>query len=76
MASQLLLLRLQPGQALAPIELPRRSRIRFARMEYVGDRSFNLAYFRHTDQWQTILTDLTLDECLKLIGDGGPFTLV
>lgn len=48
----------------------------FARMEYVGDKKFNLAYFRHTDQWQTILTDLTLDECLKLIGDGGPFTLV
>ena len=44
---------------------------RFARMEYVGNRRFNLAYFRHTDEWQTILTELTLDECLKLIGDGG-----
>lgn len=47
----------------------------FARMEYVGNRRFNLAYFRHTDQWQTILTELTLDECLKLIGEDGPFTL-
>ena len=50
--------------------------VRFARMEYVGDQRFNLAYFRHTDEWQTILADLTVDECLKLIGDGGPFTLV
>ena len=50
--------------------------VRFARMEYVGDQRFNLAYFRHTEEWQTILADLTVDECLKLIGDGGPFTLV
>ena len=49
---------------------------RFARLEYVGDRRFNLAYHRHTEEWQTILTELTLDECLKIIGDGGPFTLV
>ena len=48
----------------------------FARLEYVGDRKFNLAYFRHTDQWHTIFTELTLDECLKLIGEDGPFTLV
>ena len=50
--------------------------VRFARMEYVGNRKFNLAYFRHTEEWQTILADLTVDDCLKLIGDGGPFTLV
>ena len=59
-----------PDAIAPPIENP------FARMEYADNRRFNLAYFRHTDQWQTILTDLTLDECLKLIGDGGPFTLV
>jgi len=50
--------------------------VRFARLEYVGDRRFSLAYFRHTEKWHTILCDLTLDECVKLIGDGGPFTLV
>jgi len=48
---------------------------RFARMEYVGDHRFNLAYFRHTGQWCMIHLGLTLDDCLKLIGDGGPFTL-
>jgi len=50
--------------------------IRFARLGYVGDQKFNLAYFRHTEKWHTIFTNLTLDECLRLIGDGGPFTLV
>jgi hypothetical protein len=50
--------------------------VRFARLEYVGDKKFDLAYFRHTEEWQTILTDLTLGQCLKLIGDGGPFTLI
>ena len=49
--------------------------VRFARLEYVGDRKFDLAYYRHTEEWQTILTELTLDECLKLVGDGGPFSL-
>ena len=28
--------------------------VRFARLEYVGDRLFNLAYFRHTEEWRTI----------------------
>jgi hypothetical protein len=40
---------------------------RFARLEYVGNRRFNVAYFRHTGQWWTILEELTLEECLKEI---------
>ena len=48
---------------------------RFARMEYVGDRLFNLAYFRHTGEWWTIHKGLTLAECLELIGEDGPFSL-
>ena len=48
----------------------------FARLEYVDNCRFNLAYFRHTDEWWTLYEGLTLDECLKLIGEGGPFTLV
>jgi hypothetical protein len=48
----------------------------FARMEYIGDRRFNLAYLRHTGKWWEIHKDLTLSQCLKLIGDGGPFTLI
>jgi hypothetical protein len=48
---------------------------RFARMEYVGGRRFNLAYFRHTSEWWTIHKNLTLDLCLKLVGEDGPFSL-
>lgn len=47
----------------------------FARLEYVGDRRFNLAYFRHTDEWWTTDTGLTLAKCLELVEDGGPFSL-
>ena len=49
---------------------------RFARLGYVGDKKFNLAYFRHIEEWWTTHKGLTLARCLKLIGDGGPFTLV
>lgn len=47
----------------------------FARLEYVGNRHFNLAYFRHTDKWWEIAEGLTLKECLEMIGLGGPFSL-
>jgi hypothetical protein len=47
----------------------------FARLEFVGDRHFNLAYFRHTGRWFEIHRGLTLGECLELIGEGGPFML-
>ena len=49
--------------------------VRFARLEYVGDRRFSLAYFRHTDEWLTIYNGLTLGRCLKLVKDGWPFSL-
>ena len=48
---------------------------RYARMEYVGDGKFNLAYFRHTGEWWTTHKGLTLGKCLKLIGEDGPFSL-
>lgn len=40
---------------------------RFARMEYIGNERFNLAYMRHTGQWGEIFTDLSVDECLDRI---------
>ena len=42
---------------------------KFARMEYVGNDKFNLAYMRHTDQWFELFTDQSLDDCLKAIRD-------
>ena len=48
--------------------------IKFARMEYVADNQFNLAYMRHTEQWHEVFQDLSLDECLKLIEEDPLFT--
>jgi hypothetical protein len=45
----------------------------YARMEYVGDQHFNLAYFRHTGKWWTVYEGLTLGECLNSIEEGGRF---
>jgi hypothetical protein len=43
--------------------------VKFARMEYAGERRFHLAYMRHTEQWQEIFQDQTLEKCLELIQD-------
>jgi hypothetical protein len=40
---------------------------RFARMAYVGQGLFNLAYMRHTGQWWDIYFDQSMDECLAAI---------
>jgi len=42
---------------------------RFARMEYVGNGKFNLAYMRHTDKWHVVFQGLPLRECLQTIRD-------
>jgi hypothetical protein len=49
--------------------------VQFARLEYVGDRRFNLAYMRHTEEWWTVYHGVSLSECLKLVGEGGLFSL-
>ena len=46
---------------------------RFARMEYVGEGRFNLAYFRHTGKWWEVYQGLTLDESIETIRDHGNF---
>jgi hypothetical protein len=40
---------------------------RFTRLEYVGDRQFNLAFMRHTGQWVETERGLTIDQCLRSI---------
>ena len=40
---------------------------KFARLEYIADNKFNLAYMRHTEQWFEMFQNLSMDECLKLI---------
>ncbi len=46
---------------------------KFARLEYVVADKFNLAYMRHTGQWQEIAQSISLDEALDMIKDGGLF---
>ena len=40
-----------------------------ARMKYVGDQQFDLAYFRHTGKWEDIFTHagLSLEEAVEAI---------
>lgn len=40
---------------------------KFARLEYVGDKKFNVSYMRYTEQWFEILQGLSLEECLDEI---------
>jgi hypothetical protein len=47
---------------------------KFARLEYVGDNRFSLAYLRHDDKWFVIFPRLKLDECLDAVRIGGAFT--
>jgi hypothetical protein len=39
----------------------------FARMEYIGNGRFNLAFMRHTGQWVQLFEDQTVDECMTAI---------
>lgn len=39
----------------------------FARLEFTGSSRFNLAYMRHTGQWNEVGSDLSLEECLDRI---------
>ena len=41
--------------------------IKFARMEYAGNRCFNLSFMRHTGQWVELYPGLPLEECLEAI---------
>jgi hypothetical protein len=40
---------------------------KFARLEYVGNAKFNLAFMRHTGQWVQLYDGLSVDECLQAI---------
>ncbi len=46
---------------------------KFARLQYAGSGRFNLAYFRHTGEWQEIAQLVSLEECLSWIAGGNMF---
>jgi hypothetical protein len=45
----------------------------FARLEYVGNRRFNMAYMRHTEKWWEVYQRLSLAKCLKSIREQAIF---
>jgi len=46
---------------------------KFARMEYVGENLFAIAYMRHTEKFWELGRGLSMDVCLKAIVEGGHF---
>ena len=42
---------------------------KFARLDYIGNGRFNLAYMRHTGKWCEVYSELSLEECLAAIRD-------
>ena len=42
---------------------------KFARMQYLGNGRFALAFLRHTGRWVELYEGLSVDECLKAIRD-------
>jgi hypothetical protein len=47
---------------------------KFARMEYIAENSFNLAFMRHTEKWTEVAQDISMDECLAMITEDPIFT--
>jgi hypothetical protein len=51
----------------APDRISPSFEIGFARLEFIGDNRFDLAYFRHTGKWWPVFSGLTVDEALNLV---------
>ena len=47
--------------------------MKFARLEYVCDNNFKLAYMRHTEQCFEIYDGLSLEKCLEVIENDPSF---
>lgn len=58
-----------PDRISPTFELP------FARIEYDGLGRFGIAYFRHTGKWWETERNLTLDQCLARVEEGGLYGL-
>lgn len=56
-------------RSAGPYALGGQFEAKFARMEYIGNGLFNLAYMRYTGQWFELFTELPLDACLDSIRD-------
>jgi len=41
--------------------------VKFARIEYLNDKCFKLSYMRHTEQWNEVYTESSIEECFNII---------
>ena len=41
--------------------------VKFARIEYINDKCFKLSYMRHTEQWNEIYTESSIEKCFDII---------
>ncbi len=46
---------------------------KFARIEYVGNNTYNLSYMRHTGKWHSVFYELKLEECLHEVRENPIF---
>jgi hypothetical protein len=41
--------------------------VKFARLEYIEDNRFNMAFMRYTGEWVEVYKDLSLEQCLTAV---------
>jgi hypothetical protein len=63
-------------QAREPNSINPTYEILHSRLEYAGAENFNIAYMRHTGEWNTIYFDVPMDECFSLIREDPLLTLI
>lgn len=54
---------------LGPRAISPHFELKFARLRYMRNGRFNVAFMRHTNQWCEIYSDLTLEEALEAISN-------
>ena len=58
--------------SLAPTLLPPFFEAKFARLKYIQDYQFNMAFMRYTGEWVELYQDLSLEQCLAAV-ENDPF---
>lgn len=58
-----------------PNVIPPTFEAKFARLEFIGNGQFSLAFMRHTEEWVKLYDSLSLDDCLQAIQNDPWFEL-
>ena len=49
---------------------------KFARLEYIKDNRFNMAFMRYTGEWVEVYPNLSLEQCLTAVENDSFFSSV